>query len=199
MPEVVRDAVFGNVGTMISFRVGPGDSSVLGQYFEPVFEATDLTRLNNQNIFLSMIIDGEKAPAFSGKTLRMPDPENDMTDKIIEQSRTNYASDRIAVEADIRSRTDGGEPTPTARDASTPAPAHAAAATASAVQNPNRPKSEFLSNLKNPNLSAAPTQPRRDNRDNRGASRGGDQRRNDGRDARQPQPQAHASSGPDRS
>src|SRR5476649_1002888 len=43
MPESVRDAVFGNVGTMVSFRIGPGDSTVLGKYYEPVFEAIDMT------------------------------------------------------------------------------------------------------------------------------------------------------------
>ncbi|HEV2354175.1 MAG TPA: type IV secretion system DNA-binding domain-containing protein, partial [Puia sp.] len=80
MPEVVRDAVFGNVGTMISFRIGPGDSAVLGKYFEPVFESIDLTKLHNQNIFISMIIDGEKSIPFSASTLRMPDPEFDLSE-----------------------------------------------------------------------------------------------------------------------
>jgi hypothetical protein len=74
MPEVVRDAVFGNVGTMVSFRIGPGDSKVLGSYFEPVFEAIDLTRLHNQNIFIFMIFEGENAAPFSAATLRMPYP-----------------------------------------------------------------------------------------------------------------------------
>lgn len=105
MPEVVRDAVFGNVGTMISFRVGPGDATVLGKYFEPVFEAPDLTRLHNQNIFISMIINGEKATPFSATTLRMPDPENDLTQAIIDLNRAHYASEREEVETDIRSRT----------------------------------------------------------------------------------------------
>jgi hypothetical protein len=107
MPEVVRDAVFGNVGTMVSFRIGPGDSRVLGSYFEPVFEAIDLTKLHNQNIFISMIIDGEKAPPFSASTLRMPDPENDLTEAIVQMTRERYASRREDVDADIRSRTAG--------------------------------------------------------------------------------------------
>ncbi|HVQ44987.1 MAG TPA: type IV secretion system DNA-binding domain-containing protein [Candidatus Saccharimonadia bacterium] len=108
MPEVVRDAVFGNVGTMVSFRIGPSDSTVLGKYFEPVFEAIDLTKLHNQNIFISMIIDGEKAPPFSAATLRMPDPENDLTPTIIQMTRDRLASARAVVEADIRTRTAGG-------------------------------------------------------------------------------------------
>ena len=107
MPEVVRDAVFGNVGTMVSFRIGPGDSKVLGSYFEPVFEAIDLTKLHNQNIFISMIIDGEKAEPFSASTLRMPDPENDLTPQMIALTRERLASSRETVEADIRTRTAG--------------------------------------------------------------------------------------------
>ncbi len=200
MPEVVRDAVFGNVGTMISFRIGPGDSAVLGQYFEPVFEASDLTRLNNQNIFLSMIIDGEKAPAFSARTLRMPDPENDLTERIIAETRQHYASKRDDVEADIRVRTDGATApvdagaravgvAMNARNAGNtvePLPA----GISSSEQTPNTPpRSEFLAALKNPDLPpAAPEPPRRyDNRpsDSRsgGGNRGGGQgeRRQDSR------------------
>lgn len=105
MPEVVRDAVFGNVGTMISFRVGPGDSAILGKYFEPVFESSDLTRLHNQSVFINMIINGEKAVAFSATTLRMPDPEADLTAQIIEKNRQLVATPRLQVEQDIRQRT----------------------------------------------------------------------------------------------
>jgi hypothetical protein len=141
MPEVVRDAVFGNVGSMVSFRIGPGDSTVLGKYFEPVFEAIDLTKLHNQNIFISMIIDGEKAEPFSASTLRMPDPENDQTDRIIALTRERLASVREAVEADIRARTAGaGDQT------SLPAGASAE----------HKPNKDLLEALKNPNAQAAP-------------------------------------------
>ncbi len=163
MPEVVRDAVFGNVGTMISFRVGPGDSSILGSYFEPVFEAGDLTRLNNQNIFISMIIDGEKAIPFSARTLRMPDPENDLSNKIIALSRERYASTRQQVEDDIRSRQDGTDAGSRALDVTsadrTPLAQPGASNPTGQVligdQKPNTPKSEFLAGLKNPNLPPA--------------------------------------------
>lgn len=179
MPEVVRDAVFGNVGTMISFRVGPGDSTVLGRYFEPEFEATDLTRLNNQNIFLSMIIDGEKAPAFSASTLRMPPPDNDRSADIITNSRELYATDRAEVEASIRARTagiddqqTGAQTTQKATGANgMPSTTHSVApgqrhspAPVSIEQNPNN----FLAGLKNPNLSKSVQTPRQNtNRDDR--------------------------------
>ena len=181
MPDVVREAVFGNVGTMISFRVGPGDSTVLGKYFEPEFEATDLTRLNNQNIFLSMIINGEKAPAFSATTLFMPAPEDDRTDEIIANSRKLYATDRAVVEASIRTRTAGLEDTQVGNSAplagtgpngmptvhSDTQPQSISQAQSVEEQKPNT----FLSGLKNPAAPAHTPAPRpAGNRDNRGGS-----------------------------
>ncbi|MBW4061871.1 DUF87 domain-containing protein [Candidatus Saccharibacteria bacterium] len=157
MPETVRDAVFGNVGTIVSFRVGPGDSVILGKYFEPTFEATDITRLNNQNIFISMIVNGEKTIPFSATTLRRPDPENDLFEKIVLNSRSVYASDRASVEADIRSRTEDG---PSVGDRAVDNVVSTNPITSnmtSADQTPNTPKSEFLAALKNPNLPPAPT------------------------------------------
>ena len=162
---------------MVSFRVGPGDSVVLGKYFEPVFEAADLTRLNNQNIFVSMIIDGEKVTPFSSTTLRMPDPEADLTDKIIEQSRAQYASNREEVELDIRARTEETEvgARALATQIDTPKPgAHPYTPRTENDQKPNTPKSEFLAALKNPDAPAHAPQ-----RDDRRGDRSNDNRRND--------------------
>ncbi|MCA9351145.1 type IV secretion system DNA-binding domain-containing protein, partial [Candidatus Saccharibacteria bacterium] len=69
MEETVRDAVFGNVGTMITFRVSPDDSPFLVKYYEPQFEAGDLSTFHNRNFVTSMSIRGEKAAPFSGTTL----------------------------------------------------------------------------------------------------------------------------------
>jgi hypothetical protein len=102
MPETVRDAVFGNVGTMVSFRVGPGDSQIVGPYFAPAFEPQDITTLNNQHIFVSMIIDGQKSIPYSATTLMLPTPENDQSAKLVELSREHYAGDRASVEEEIR-------------------------------------------------------------------------------------------------
>jgi len=101
MPEEVRDAVFGNVGSMISFRVGADDANYLSKYFEPVFEPLDLVNLDKQNIYVSMSIDGQTSLPFSAKTLLMPQPPNDQTPKIIQQSRDKYASVKSEVEAQI--------------------------------------------------------------------------------------------------
>ena len=183
MPDVVREAVFGNVGTMISFRVGPGDSTVLGRYFEPEFEATDLTRLNNQNVFISMIIDGEKAPAFSATTLRMPQPENDRTEDIIANSRKLYATARAEVDASIRTRTAGIEDQQTGTLSNGMPSVHSGTnaphPSSSSEQNPNT----FLSGLKNPAAPTTQTRPntsrdeRRGNSGSRSSSQAHGQRR----------------------
>lgn len=98
MEQPVRDAVFGNVGTIISFRVSPDDSPFLQKYFEPQFESTDLIQMHNRNFVISMTIGGEKAAAFSSKTLNLPQPVEDLTPRIVELSRHLYAKDRADIE-----------------------------------------------------------------------------------------------------
>ena len=109
MTESVRDAVFGNVGTTISFRVSADDAPILSKQFEPVFEAQDLLNLNNRHFVVSMIINGEKTPAFSATTLSIPKPPNDITPRIVRNSRLVYARSREDVEKDIRANIEAAE------------------------------------------------------------------------------------------
>ena len=102
MTDSVRDAVFGNVGTTISFRVSADDAPVLVKQFEPTFEAQDLLQMNNRHFIISMIINGEKVPAFSATTLSIPPTPEDNFAAIIEHSRKGYARNREEVEAEIR-------------------------------------------------------------------------------------------------
>ncbi len=69
LEEEVRDAILGNVGTVISFRVGAGDASVLEQEFFPEFTAADLAGLPNYNIYLRLMVNGEVSRPFSAETL----------------------------------------------------------------------------------------------------------------------------------
>ncbi|HSX18255.1 MAG TPA: type IV secretion system DNA-binding domain-containing protein [Candidatus Saccharimonadales bacterium] len=111
MEQAVRDAVFGNVGTIVSFRVSPDDSPFLQKYFEPQFESTDLIQQHNRYFVVSMTIDGEKAPAFSAKTLNLPQPAKDLTSEIVELSRQRFSQPRAAIEAVIHeAATKIGEP-----------------------------------------------------------------------------------------
>jgi hypothetical protein len=102
MSQPVRDAVFGNVGTIVSFRVSPDDAPFLQKYFEPQFESADLIQQHNRYFVVTMTIDGEKAPAFSAKTLNLPQTPENMSSQIIELSRQRYAQERAFVEARIR-------------------------------------------------------------------------------------------------
>ncbi len=104
MSETVRDAVFGNVGTMISFRVSADDSPILSKQFEPQFEPQDLLQMHNRNFIINMVINGEKAPAFSARTLNLPTATSDNTHQIIENTRTRYGQPRAVVEAAISDR-----------------------------------------------------------------------------------------------
>ncbi len=102
MTDSVRDAVFGNVGTTISFRVSADDAPMLVKQFEPIFEESDIIQLNNRHFVISMIINGEKVPAFSATTLSIPDTPKDNFDAIIAHSREYYARPRLEVEKEIR-------------------------------------------------------------------------------------------------
>ncbi len=102
MTDAVRDAVFGNVGTTISFRVSADDAPILSKQFEPTFEAQDLLQMNNRNFVISMIINGEKVPAFSATTLNIPKTPQDNFDLIVQSSREKYSRPRSVVEAEIR-------------------------------------------------------------------------------------------------
>jgi hypothetical protein len=101
MSENVRDAVFGNVGTMISMRVSPEDAPSLAQQFAPQFEATDILQMNNRHFVTSMMIQGEKTPAFSGTTLKLPPAQVDYLPQIVENTRLHYARPRAEVEVQI--------------------------------------------------------------------------------------------------
>ncbi len=102
MDETVGDAVFGNVGTLLTFRVGAADAEFLEKEFEPEFYAQDVVNLGFANIYLKLMIDGVASRPFSATTLPPIKPaEKSYADKIIERSREKYASARQEVEEEI--------------------------------------------------------------------------------------------------
>ena len=101
MTDTVRDAVFGNVGTMICFRVSADDAPILAKQFEPNFEANDLLQMHNRNFVINMVIGGEKTPAFSARSLELPPSQTDNTMHIIENSRRHYSRPRVEIEKEI--------------------------------------------------------------------------------------------------
>ncbi len=99
MEEDVRNAVFGNVGTTIAFRVGPFDAEVLETVFSPRFLATDLVNLGFAQIYLTLMIDGIGSQPFSAVTLPPVErPHMSCKGMVIAASRKNYAKTREEVE-----------------------------------------------------------------------------------------------------
>ncbi|TAH32154.1 DUF87 domain-containing protein [Candidatus Saccharibacteria bacterium] len=101
MQDTVRDAVFGNVGSMISFRVSADDAPILGKQFEPQFEPNDLLQMHNRHFIINMVIKGEKTPAFSATTLSLPSPQTEYLQEIVAHSREQYARPRDEVQEEI--------------------------------------------------------------------------------------------------
>ena len=102
MEEEVRAAVFGNVGTMIVFRVGAFDAEVLEKEFMPQFTAEDLVNLGIFQTYLKLMIDGISSQPFSATTLPpIAKPESSSMQAVIEMSRKQFAHPRAEVEKRI--------------------------------------------------------------------------------------------------
>ncbi|OGN22088.1 MAG: hypothetical protein A2918_02910 [Candidatus Yanofskybacteria bacterium RIFCSPLOWO2_01_FULL_42_49] len=102
MEEPVMDAVFGNVGTLVSFRVGAEDAEFLEKWFAPDFMMADIVNLGKRQMYLKLMIDGISSRGFSASTLeRFPIPERSYRQEIIEHSRKTYATKREIVEKSI--------------------------------------------------------------------------------------------------
>ena len=111
MDEEVRDAVFGNVGTMCSFRVGSYDAEVLEKEFAPTFTAEDMVNLGKYQLYLKLMIDGVASQPFSATTLPpIQKPEISYFDDIIANSRTVFARPRGEVEKMIVDWHEEGKP-----------------------------------------------------------------------------------------
>jgi len=104
MQDTVRDAVFGNVGTMITMRVSADDAPILGKPFAPQFEPEDIMQMHNRHFIISMVIKGEKVPAFSATTLTIPPAQTDFSPQVIQNTRSLYAVPREQIEARIQSK-----------------------------------------------------------------------------------------------
>lgn len=103
MSEEVRAAVFGNVGTMITFRVGAFDAEVLEKEFAPQFTAEDLVNLGMFQMYLKLMINGVSSVPFSSSSLPpYPEPVISYKSEIIQHSRRNFSKTRDEVEEIIK-------------------------------------------------------------------------------------------------
>ena len=142
MTDTVRNAVFGNVGTLICFRISADDAPILSKQFQPQFEPNDLLQMHNRNFVINMVINGEKTPAFTARTLNLPPAQADNTSHIVEHTRRIYSRNRGEVEAEIseviqplKNKKPAAQPQPAApaKPAATPATTPVAAPSQPAV------------------------------------------------------------------
>lgn len=106
--DKIRTTTFGNVGTIINFRVGAEDSVILEKEYTPIFEIRDIINLGVREFYIKMSVDGEMRDAFSGYTLTVPKPGEDHTEAIIASSRKKYTKPRQEVEEILKSWDEGG-------------------------------------------------------------------------------------------
>lgn len=102
MEEPVRDAVFGNVGTTVVFRVGPFDAEVLETVFAPKFTKEDVVSLDKRQIYLTLMIDGVGSAPFSAVTIPpIEAPAVSHREEIVAASRAQFTTPRADVEKTV--------------------------------------------------------------------------------------------------
>ncbi|MFA6251032.1 MAG: type IV secretion system DNA-binding domain-containing protein [Candidatus Paceibacterota bacterium] len=99
--EKIRAAIFGNVGTLISFRIGATDAEYLEKEFKPVFDQYDLIQLPKYNMYLKLMIDGATSQPFSAETKPISFLPQKNISQVITFSQERYGSERKRVEETI--------------------------------------------------------------------------------------------------
>ncbi len=102
LPEEMQDAVFGNIGTIISFALGAPDAAVLAPEFEPTFEANDLITLDKYSVYVKLMIDGMTSPPFSAATMPPPKKGTGNAEEVVRISREKYGQPVEKVEERIK-------------------------------------------------------------------------------------------------
>jgi len=101
LTEEVRDAVFGNVGTIITFRVGSPDATFMEAEFMPRFTPEDIINLPKYNVYIKLLIDGVTSQPFSAITLPPIAQRTQSEARVIKMSRERYAKPRAEIEEKI--------------------------------------------------------------------------------------------------
>ncbi len=120
MTDQIRQAVFGNVGSLVSFKVGAADAEILEKEFSPTFKQQDLLNLENRNCYVKMIAKGETIPAFSlDTTWKIPEPNISLGDSIKKLSSVRYGRSIADVEKEMEDRRksilEGGKEAPSTK------------------------------------------------------------------------------------
>ncbi|MDO8575419.1 MAG: hypothetical protein Q7R78_01830, partial [bacterium] len=104
LEEGIKDSVFGNVGSIASFRVGAEDAEYLEKQFSPVFTAKDLMNIDNRNAYMKMLSNGVPVKPFN---IEIPAPEKgnpEIGEKIKQLSYLKFGKDRAMVEEEVMAK-----------------------------------------------------------------------------------------------
>ncbi len=104
LTDKIKDAVFGNVGSMIAFRISTQDAESMAKQFEPVFSQNDLINIDNFNANVKILINGQPSKPFNIKTFPMPRGDSQLASQYQDYSRQKYGVDRQIVEEEIYKR-----------------------------------------------------------------------------------------------
>jgi len=101
----IRDAVFGNAGTLIAFRIGVEDAEFIEKEFAPIFNSRDLINIEARNAYIKLLIDNTASKPFNMQTLAIPVGNYVLGEKVKQLARLKYGRDRRLVELEIKKRT----------------------------------------------------------------------------------------------
>ncbi len=110
--DKVKTTVFGNVGSLVSFRVGSEDAKILAAEYTPIFQERDIINLGVREFYVKMSVNGEVREAFSARTMDMNITGKDYTPKILEHSRKKYCISKAEVEKILTKWDEAGEFSP---------------------------------------------------------------------------------------
>ena len=115
----IRDAVFGNVGTIISYRIGVEDAEIFAKEYAPVFNEYDVINVGKYTVYIKLLIDNTAARPFDMKTYPPEEGNRELTQAMKDLSRLKYGKDRRTIEQEILHRTKLGTSSSTAETLST--------------------------------------------------------------------------------
>jgi len=104
LQDEIKNAVFGNVGSMAVFRIGSEDGEFLEKQFQPTFTASDLINIENWNAYLKLLVNGKPAKPFNIKTLSPPEGSKETLEELRRISYEKYGRPRDEVEEEIKAK-----------------------------------------------------------------------------------------------
>jgi hypothetical protein len=105
LSEGIKNAVFGNVGTIVSFRIGSEDAEIIAQRMQPYYTPEDLVLVDNLKAVITLMIKGKTSKAFNMQVIFADKPNPSLQQRVILESRTKYAKPVAEIRAEINDRT----------------------------------------------------------------------------------------------